>query len=118
MSTFPRLKTGAVTQYPAGRSAGHATAVFRFLDGTEQRFRCRAAGSKRWAIRLALLDDNELAEIAEFFESQMGRFGAFAFEDPWEGTVHPDCSFENGTLELQLSEEGRGSVQLVIRENE
>lgn len=117
MSTFPRLKTGAVTQYPAGRSRAYATEVFRFLDGSEQRFRNRAGAAKRWAIRLDLLDDSEMAGITAMFESQMGRFGAFSFEDPWDGTVHPDCSFEDDMFELELSEEGRGRVQLAIREN-
>ena len=42
MSAFPKLKTGAVAQYPASRALSQATEVVRFLDGTEQRY--RAAG--------------------------------------------------------------------------
>ena len=118
MSTFPRLKTGAVAQYPAGRSVRFATNVFRFLDGSEQKYRQRGASAKRWVIDLQLLDDSELSEISEFFQSQQGRFGAFSFEDPWDGTVHEDCSFGDDELMTSLAAEGRGALKLVIEEND
>jgi hypothetical protein len=117
MSAFPRLKTGAVTQYPAGRRVSYATDVFQFLDGSEQKYRQLGGSTTKWVIQLALLDDTELAEIAEFFQSQQGRFGTFSFEDPWDGTVHPDCSFASDELIMQLAEEARGKLQLVIEEN-
>jgi hypothetical protein len=117
MSAFPKLKTGAIAQYPAGRTLTFATDVFEFLDGTAQRCRQFSAGSRRWVIELELLDDTELTELAEFFQSQQGRFGAFSFEDPWDGTVYPDCSFENDELDIELSDEARGSMRLVVKEN-
>ncbi len=117
MSAFPKLKTGAITQYPAGRTRSYATDVFRFLDGTEQRCRQRSRGSRRWVIGLELLDDTELAELADFFQSQQGRFGGFSFEDPWDGTVYTNCSFEDDVLELELTGEARGRLGLVIKEN-
>ncbi len=117
MSAFPKLKTGAITQYPAGRTRAFANEVFRFLDGTEQRCRQRSGGTRRWAIGLDLLDDTELTELADFFQSQQGRFGGFSFEDPWDGTVYTNCSFEDDVLAHQLMGEARGSLRLVIREN-
>ncbi len=117
MSTFPRLKTGAVAQYPAGRTAGYATAVFRFLDGSEQRFRDRAEEATRWTIELDLLDDTEMAQICEFFEAEQGRFGTFTFVDPWDASVHPNCSFEDDELTLEMTGEARAKMRLVIKEN-
>ncbi len=34
MSMFPKLKTGAVAQYPAARSIVHGNDVLRFVDGS------------------------------------------------------------------------------------
>jgi hypothetical protein len=117
MSAFPRLKTGAITQYPASRSVSHSTDVFQFLDGSKQKYRQAGASTKSWAIQLDLLDDTELAEIAEFFQTQQGRFGAFSFVDPWDGLIHPNCSFATDELVMQLAAEGRGSLKLIIQEN-
>ena len=117
MSAFPKLKTGAVAQYPAGRVLTHATEVMRFLDGTEQRYRARGAAGRRWAIRLELLDETEIARVQEFFISVQGRFGSFSFEDPWDSSVHADCSLENDALEIELWGETRGRLTLVVREN-
>jgi hypothetical protein len=118
MSTFPLLKTGAVAQYPASRTAGYATETYRFLDGSEQRFPQRGAAATRWAIRLELLDDTEMAAIYDFFQSQQGRFGAFTFVDPWDGSVHTNCSFEADELAVKLDGEALGSLQLTIKENQ
>ena len=47
MANFPRLTTGAVTQYPSSRNLTYSTYVLRFVDGREQRFReLRGTGSK------------------------------------------------------------------------
>jgi len=117
MSAFPRLKTGAVAQYPASRVAGYATEVFRFLDGTDQRYRACGQPIRRWVIRLDLLDERELATVEAFCTSEQGRYGSFSFEDPWDGSVHADCSLENDEAVFELVEEGRGTVKLVVREN-
>ncbi len=117
MSTFPKLKTGAVAQYPATRTAGYATQAFRFLDGSEQRFPVRGAAGIRWVIRLDLLDDTEMVRVCAFFQSHQGRFGTFCFEDPWDGSLHTDCSFESDELVLELVGEAQGRLQLVIKEN-
>lgn len=117
MSSFPKLKTGAVAQYPAGRTSSYATDVFQFLDGSQQRCRQLSARLRRWVIELELLDDTELAELGDFFQSQQGRFGNFSFEDPWDGTIHANCSFEDDELNLALADESRGRLRLVVKEN-
>ncbi len=118
MTTFPRLKTGAVMQYPASRTECHATATLRFVGGGEQRYRERGRAQRRWFIRLELLDDTELAEVEEFFRQQHGRAGSFSFEDPWEGTVYENCSFEQDELALECRDQGRGGTTLAVRRNE
>lgn len=117
MSAFPKLKTGAVAQYPASRALAHATEVVRFLDGTEQRYRVRGAAGRQWVIRLDLLDDTEIARLQEFFIGEQGRFGSFSFEDPWDGSVHANCSLQNDEFEFELLGEARGRLTLVVREN-
>ncbi len=117
MSTFPQLKTGAVAQYPATRTAAYATQAFRFVDGSEQKFPLRGSAATRWVIKLDLLDDSEMAQVCAFFQSQQGRFGTFSFVDPWDGGIHENCSFESDDLALSLEGEARGALQVTIKEN-
>jgi hypothetical protein len=116
MSEFPRLKTGAVAQYPARKDKAYSTEVFRFLDGSEQRCRDYRAPLRRWIIQLDQLDEQEMARVEEFFRSQQGQAGTFAFIDPWDGQEYPACSIENAILESRYLDEGRGAVTIVIRE--
>lgn len=117
MATFPSLKTGAVTQYPADRNRAFSTQVFRFLDGSEQRFPGYGAPLRKWSIRLSLLDESELAALEEFFEEMEGRAGTFSFTDPWDETVYPNCSFDSDQLALQYQDFGRGKTSVVVKEN-
>ncbi len=114
---FPVLKTGALAQYPASRTTRHNTEVIEFIDGSEQRYRQRGAAGKRWVIRLELLDESELSELAEFFNAAQGRAGSFEFQDPWTGAVHADCSLEIDDLDVELAGEMRAGTVLLIREN-
>ena len=117
MSSFPRLKTGAGAQYPATKVVGYDTAVIRFLDGSEQRFRASKGVARRWIVRLELLDDAEAGLVREFAESVQGCYGSFSFEDPWDGNVYPDCSLERDELIREVGGEARASLVLVIVEN-
>ncbi len=114
---FPTLKTGAVAQYPAQRTLRYKTDAIRFLDGTEQRFRDYASLLHRWTVQLDLLDEGELATLDQFFLSSQGRFGSFAFTDPWDGTVYPDCSLTGDAFAFQLRGEMRGKAMLTVSEN-
>jgi hypothetical protein len=117
MIAFPRLRTGAVAQYPATRALSHTTEVMKFIDGTDQRYRSRGAAVKRWVIRLELLDETEIERLERFFTAVQGRLGKFSFEDPWTGDVYTDCSLEIDELEFELAGETRGRTVLAIREN-
>src|SRR5215472_4450995 len=102
MASFPTLKTGVVAQYPSDRTTQGSAQVYRFLDGSEQRFLAYGAPLHKWQIRLDLLDESELSALEDFFESQEGRSGNFAFTDPWNGTVYPSCSFASDTFSGEL----------------
>src|ERR1700728_2739217 len=102
MANFPTLKTGAVAQYPADLSPQFSTQVFRFLDGSEQRFPGYGTPLRQWTIRLDLLDETELSNLQAFFLSEEGRAGSFTFTDPWDGTVYSSCSFGSDTLSLRF----------------
>lgn len=116
-ATFPTLKTGAVTQYPATKSTQYCSFVLRFLDGSDQRYRDYSAPLRRWTIQLNMLDEAELNALDQFFNSQQGRFETFTFIDPWTQSTIPSCSVEQDVLDYELSEEMRGSTSLVVVEN-
>jgi len=117
MSQFPALKTGAVMQYPGTRVLEFSTGVVRFVDGEEQRYRKHKDETRRWAVRLDLLSDEELRTLEEFFLEQQGRLGVFEFVDPWDGSTNANCSFEADEAELNLRDHMRGSTLLWIRRN-
>ncbi len=116
MATFPTLKTGAVAQYPARRTVRYQNQELRFLDGTEQRYRDCGGPLHQWEIRLALLDEAEMAAFAAFLEDNQGAFATFSFTDPWDGTVYPNCSLAD-ELVLTASGEMDGSTSIVVVEN-
>lgn len=117
MANFPALKTGAVAQYGSDRSRKYSTTVLRFIDGSEQRFQGYGAPLLQWVIRLDLLDESELDNLEQFFESEGGRAGTFSFTDPWDGTVYPSCSFGSDDLTMQFRDVARGKTQVVVKEN-
>jgi hypothetical protein len=114
---FPRLKTGALAQYPATRALEFNTGVVRFIDGSEQRCRLRRAPGKKWIVRLELLDETELIRLSAFFQAAAGRAGTFEFRDPWTGELFANCSFEIDELGMELAGEMRAGTVLTIREN-
>ena len=117
MANFPTLKTGAVAQYPSDRERTAFTTVYRFVDGSEQRFRTGTVPLRRWVIRLDQLDEAELSALESFFLNQSGRFGSFAFTDPWDNTVYSNCSVDSDSMELDFADIGRGQAHIVVKEN-
>ena len=117
MITFPTLKSGAVAQYPAQRTVARPTWIGRFVDGSEQRYPEAATALHRWVVRLSLLTEAELVEIREFVDNVSGRFEAFPFTDPWDGTVYPNCSVDSDTNAIEWTGENMGRATLVIRQN-
>ena len=117
MASFPTLKSGVVAQYPSDRSRSFSTRVLRFLDGSEQRLPGYGTPLRRWSIQLDLLDESELANLEQFFESEGGRAQTFSFTDPWDGTVYPSCSFDSDTLALLYRGQALGKTSVVVKEN-
>jgi len=116
MPSFPSLKTNAVAQYPATKVLRFQNQKVRFMDGTEQRYRDCAGMIRRWEIRLDQLDEGEMAALDEFFAASEGAFGSFAFTDPWDGQVYPNCSFVD-ELDLTSIAEMSGTTSLTVMEN-
>jgi len=117
MTSFPTLKTSAVTQYPATKAIAFQNQVLRFLDGTEQRYRDCAGPLHQWAIRLSELDETEMAALEQFLESNQGSFGSFSFTDPWDNQTYSNCSFASDPMDSLFMEEMRGKVSVTVREN-
>jgi hypothetical protein len=117
MPNFPQLKTGAVMQYPGRKALLFSTQVYRFLDGSEQRFREQAQGQQRWIIALRQLTEAELDVLERFHESSLGQAGSFSFTDPWTDTVYPNCSFENGEAIALYRDTADAGTVLVVRQN-
>jgi Conserved hypothetical protein 2217 (DUF2460) len=117
MANFPVLKTKAVAQYPLRRVVQFQNQTLRFLDGTEQRYRDSAGPLRRWDIQLDQLDETEAAAVDEFFLSNQGAFGTFAFTDPWDGRVYESCSIAGDELPLSSAGEMQGRTVLTVMEN-
>jgi hypothetical protein len=116
MSAFPTLKSGAIMQWPATREREFATEVLAFADGSEQRFRHFPRAVLRWVVRLNDLDESEIAAIEAFYTQEQGEFGSFSFTDPWDGTVYPECQFDNPEILADYRGVHQGSTTLIIRE--
>lgn len=117
MATFPTLKSGAAVQYPAGRTLEYRNQTMRFVDGNEQRYRDAAGPLRRWTIRLNALDATETAAIRAFFSTSQGRFANFTFTDPWDGSVHSNCSLASDSLSLLVNDEFENATSIAIVEN-
>lgn len=117
MADFPTLKTGAVAQDGSSTAVSFATHVLRFADGTEQRFRQRKSGRRRWQIRLELLTDEEMSALATFLDARQGRHGVFSFFDPWDETEYLNCSLESDVQGTDLREHARAAITIAIRQN-
>jgi hypothetical protein len=117
MSTFPKLKTDAVAQYPATRALRFQNQALRFVDGVEQRYRDSAGPLHRWEIRLDALDESEMAALEQFFADNQGCFASFAFTDPWDATEYADCSLASDELDLTAMAEMQGRTSLTVIEN-
>src|SRR5579872_3108871 len=109
---FPLLRTGAVAQYPATKTAQYSSFIVRFMDGSDQRYRQFTPALLRWNIKLNLLDEGELHAFEQFFATQQGGFGTFSFMDPWTQTVYPNCSFAQDALSLQMADTIRGTLNV------
>jgi hypothetical protein len=111
---FPKLKTGAVAQYPITRERRLRSESLRFVDGTAQRYRDSAGARLRWMIQLDLLDEGEMASLEEFMAVQQGSYGTFTFTDPWDGIEYEGCRLQGDEAVLISAGEMRGSTTLTV----
>jgi hypothetical protein len=114
MANFPKLKTGAVAQYPITRERRLESQFLRFVDGTQQRYRDSGGAKLRWAIRLDLLDEGELASVEEFLTEQQGSYALFTFTDPLDGHEYENCRMEGDEAVLISAGEMQGSTMLTV----
>src|SRR5690606_37176964 len=98
--SFPRLKTGALAQYPTTRELTRPVETVRFLDMGRQAYVESRSSLRRWRLRMNLLDESELAAVVEFFTEMRGSLGRFEFEDPVTGEVVANCRFDADELAL------------------
>lgn len=115
--TFPKLKTGAASQYPSVRCVRYRTEVLRFLDGSEQRYRLMGKPLRYWRLNFAAVSEEEARRLVNFFELQQGGYGGFAFEDPWEGRTYEDCSMTREEMQTVSEREGRQRTEMELKEN-
>jgi hypothetical protein len=117
MATFPKLKTGAVAQYPASRGFRFQNQILRFLDGTDQRYRDSAGPLVSWEIRLDQLDETEMAALQGFFVANQGSFASFAFKDPWSGQTYQNCSLASDEMNITSLAEMQTRTSLIVVQN-
>lgn len=117
MATFPLLKTNSVMQTPATKRTAFRNQTLRFVDGTDQRYRDSAGPLRSWVIQLKDLDESEMASVDGFLRASQGRFGTFSFTDPWDGSVHANCSLAADGAAFVLLGEMRGRTTVTVVEN-
>ena len=114
MNSFPKLKSGAIMQWPAARGIHFSTEVLEFSDGSEQRFRNFSNLIRRWIVQLHDLDEEDLTTMEAFYAQ--GQFGTFSFTDPWDGKVYSECQFDQHEMSAEYRSVLGGSAKLIIRE--
>jgi hypothetical protein len=72
MASFPLLRSGAATQFPAPQNIGLAARALLFFDGSDQRYLAQGRTFRQWQIRLDLLNESEIQELEAFFAEQSG----------------------------------------------
>jgi len=112
--TFPTLRTGAVAQYPLNRGLRFQTQAVRFMDGSLQRYRIYGTNLRRWAVKLDLLDEQELGALIAFVEQQGG--ATFAFTDPLTGDNVANCMISGQAFTASMTDEMNAQATVSIEE--
>lgn len=114
--TFPKLKTGALAQYPVTRELSLPTERMEFLDMGQQIYMDSGEQLRRWQLRLSRLDETELAEVIELFSAMRGSLGRFEFEDPMSGDLVANCRFAEDELLVTAVDELDARTVLTVME--
>lgn len=116
MSAFPRLKSGAVAQYPTDRLMRYDAWIGEFVDGHEQRYREASSPSKEWSLKLTNLNEVEAAAVRQLWWDVNGPTGTFSFVDPFDGTLHESCRFDQDAFEVEWVFENQAQCLVKITE--
>lgn len=118
MPSFPRLSTGAITQYPVQATQQQAVQILPFVDGRDQRFLRRGRQLRRWEIQLDFLTQSELYAFEDFFKDRLGSYMPFDFVDPFTNLIVPGCVFGNAlVLGEYLASRRHGLAAWIVETN-
>src|SRR5262245_39342233 len=130
--TYPRLGTGALSQYPIHKTHRARTVVNASADRSTVRLADPGAETVEWRLQYVDLTDDEAAALTEFFEQAEGSLNGFTFLDPasnllsWSGQLDEDVWQRDpflqiadgvtdpvgGTMGWQVSNPGAGPQSL------
>jgi hypothetical protein len=113
---LPKLKSGAIAQYPLTRTLRFSTKVLRFLDGTEQAFPLNSKVLAEWQVPLERLDDGELNGVDQLFMTHQGSSQTFSFVDPLDQTEHSNCNLASDESTIELESVNDGKAIVTVRE--
>ena len=117
MAEFPKLKTGAVAQYPLTREIRLSTRVLPFLDGAAQRYAVMPP-KRQWRVRLEQLDEGEAARVDEFARRYLQTLEPFSFVDPLDGSVYPNCVLEADWVQVRADSDWECRMELLVTAEE
>ena len=106
MLYFPQLLTGAIAQYPIGKTIGTRSVVNRLADNSAIRLADPDARNVQWELRFAALSDAEREALESFFHAAGGPLLAFTFLDPagnllrWSEDLSRDVWVADGLLQV------------------
>jgi hypothetical protein len=110
---FPTLRSGTL-RLPLTRSKTYKTAVLRFMNGSEQRWRSVGA-LVPFQLEYQHLNGYDLGLLREFFRSTKG-----AFDSSWSltfnGTTYNNLAFDQDDFTPTETREGVFSITLKIRQ--
>jgi len=96
MPIYPQLQTGALSQYPVGKTRRQRTVVNEAPDGSTVRLSDAAGGVTEWALQYEGISDSETAALEQLFADLEGSLQGFTFLDPcanllaWSGRLDAD----------------------------
>ena len=87
MPAFPRLRSGAVAQFPLQSNSTARVITNEYLDGSAVWQYDRGSGRRRWTMEYQALTGPEKESIVAFFDSCAGRMKTFVFCDPLDNLL-------------------------------
>src|ERR1022692_3230404 len=82
MLVFPQLMTGALSQFPVQKRRRLRTVVNAAPDGSFVKLADPNGEYTEWSLAYALLSDDEISALQQFFAAAEGTLNGFTFLDP------------------------------------